>query len=249
MGNLGTQHLRQGRVEQAFLHYESALSIQREAGNRRAEGAVLNNLGVLHKEQGRTEEARRHYRSALTIQREVGDRAAEGLVLGNLGAVHKDQGRPDEARRHYESALDILREVGDRRSEGLVLGNLGDLVYANDDLPRAARFLEDAISISDEIFPAAAGAFRGTLALICARRGDFTEARELLARGEEQVRDVFAVELAKLLCKRTIIERLGGDSATAAIALAEAVSIARDLNADGDSEVGELLAEARAALG
>ena len=45
-------HQEQGRMEEARAHYEAALAIHREVGDRRAEGIVLGNLGSLHQRSG-----------------------------------------------------------------------------------------------------------------------------------------------------------------------------------------------------
>ena len=102
--------------------------------------------------------------------------------------------------------------------------------------------------IGDETWTVAGGAFRGSLALIRAQQGAFDEARALLHKGEPQVRGVWKLELGKLLCKKARVEHLADDPAAAASALAEAESIATELDASPDSEFGKLLAEARTAL-
>ena len=104
-----------------------AVAIQREVGDRLAEGIVLGNLGTLHNDQGRMEEARADYEAALAIHREVGDRVCEGVDARQPGQVCTRDRAEDEARAHYEAALAVDREVGDRRGEGIVLGDLGGL--------------------------------------------------------------------------------------------------------------------------
>ena len=61
-------------MDEARAHYDAALTVAREVGDRRREGIVLCNLGILHREQGRMDEARAHYDAALAVAREVGDR-------------------------------------------------------------------------------------------------------------------------------------------------------------------------------
>ena len=54
--------------------------------------------------------------------------------------------------------------------------------------------------------------------------------------------------MGKLLCKKTRVENLAGDPDAAASALAEAESIAIELGAGPDSELGQALTETREAL-
>ena len=110
-----------GRTDEAKAHYEQALAIHREVGNRSSEGSVLGNLGYLHGIQGRMDEARSHYEQALAIHREVGNRRFEGVMLGNLAGPHWSQGRMDEAKAQLEQGLAIAREVGDGRLDGTML--------------------------------------------------------------------------------------------------------------------------------
>jgi predicted ATPase/class 3 adenylate cyclase len=175
---LGAASFTSGRVDEARAHFQSALAIHRDVGNRHDEGDVLGNLGDLHKEQGRKDEARSHYESALAIHREVGDRRGEGRVLGNLGNLHQEQGRMDEARAHLESALAIHREVGDRRFEGSVLGNLGAVHSTQGRMNHARAHYESALAIDREVGNRRGeGRVLGNLGILERRQGRMDEAR------------------------------------------------------------------------
>ena len=66
---------------------------------------------------------------------------------------------------------------------------------------------------------------------------------------EAQLREVYPLELAKLLCKRAWVERRAGDPEVARRALAEAESIAAELDAGPNSELLRAIVEVRADLG
>ena len=248
LSNLAILHQEHGHAAEALTHYVQTLAIHREVGDRRGEGMVLGNLGLLHMSQGRLLEASTHYEQALAIHREVGNRRVEGMTLGNLGLLHRKQGGSAEALTHYEQALAISREVGNRQSEAVVLGNLGSIFHDEGDLLAAEQHLHQAIEIGDAARPPAAGVHRGTLALIRAEAGDFVQARALLQRGDAQLRGVWPHELAKMLTKRVRVEQLAGDRAAADAALAEAETLAENLEAAPDSDLGEALATARELL-
>jgi predicted ATPase len=231
LGSLAIIHREQGRSPKAQEHFHQALEIAREVGDRRNEGLTLGNLATVHQEQGRIPEALEHYHQALAIHRELGNRQVEGGILGDLATVHQEQGRIPEALEHYQQSLAIACEVGNRRAEAMTLGNLGDLLFSQGDLPSAETHLLPAITIGDKAMPLAAGAFRGSLALIRAQQGAFDEARTLLEKGEPQLRGVHLLELGKFLRKKAQVEHLAGDPAAAAAALAEAESIDVELNA------------------
>ncbi len=144
--------------------------------------------------------------------------------------------------------------------------------HTQGDVTGAETHFQQAIAICDEVWPVAAGVYRGSFALLRAQQGAFDEARSLLAGGEPQVRRANKMELGKLLCKKARVEHLAGDPAAAETALGEAESIAIELDAcpvteawvmtqelslggshlepDGrpDSELNKILAEAREAI-
>ena len=129
-----------------------------------------------------------------------------------------------------------------------MLGNLGDLLIEQGETEAAETRLTEAVAVGDKTYPAAAGVFRGSLALLRARQGAVGEARALLTRGEQQLRGVWALELGKLLCKRGEVERLAGDLDAARAARDDAASIAARIGTGPDSELGRALAALTDAL-
>jgi predicted ATPase/serine/threonine protein kinase/tetratricopeptide (TPR) repeat protein len=240
--------MRQSKTADALKAYEQALLIFREVGERRFESGLLHNLGLIHSMAGRNTKALAYYEQALVTTRESGNRRHEGLVLGNLALLHVQLGQTTEALTCYEQALAIARETGNRRTEGIVLGNLGDLRYDRGESHAADQYLQQAIEIGDEVFPADAACFRSTLALVRAENGAIDEARTLLEKGDSQLRGIEPIELAKLLCKRARVEHLAGETTAASAALAEAETIAAEVEAGADSELGQELTKARTAL-
>ncbi len=147
---LGRVERLSGRMDDARTDWEQALTLAREAGERRIEGIVIGSLGILHVEQGRMEEALAHFESAQAIHREVGDRRWEGVFTEYLGSLHTAQGRMESGRSHFEAALAIHREVGDRRFEGIALGNLAILDREQGRLDEATHHNEMALAIHRE---------------------------------------------------------------------------------------------------
>jgi tetratricopeptide (TPR) repeat protein len=248
LGDLGFLCQQQGRVSETLAHYGQALAISREVGDRRNEGMTLGSLAMLHRQQGHVQEAQEHYLGTLSIERELGDRRNECMTLGALANLYGQQGRIQEALAHFHQSLAIHREVGNRQGEGLTLGNLGDFLFNQGDVTAAESHLLQSITICDEVWPMAAGAFRGSLALIRGHQGAFDAARSLFEKGEVQLHDVYALELGKLLCKKARVEKLDGNIAAAAAALSDAEGIVTTLNMGPNSELGEAIAKARASL-
>src|SRR5205823_1329259 len=83
--NLGRCHLMLGDYRQAIALPSQALAIDRDIGDRPAEGAALANLGRCHLRLGDYRQAIDLHTQALAIDRDIGDRQGEGTDLGNLG--------------------------------------------------------------------------------------------------------------------------------------------------------------------
>jgi serine/threonine protein kinase/tetratricopeptide (TPR) repeat protein len=151
-----------GAMAEARAHYQEALVIYREIGDRRGEGAALSGLGTLHRKQGRMEEARVQFDAALAIHREVGNQRSEGCVLASLGLFHYHQGRMEEARSCLEAALAIFVEVGDRRSAYMAYFGLGNVSLDQGRTERARACFDEALAISRDVRDR-----RGEGAIIC----------------------------------------------------------------------------------
>ena len=87
----GLVYREQDRYDRASDHYQQALAIYQEVGDRRAEGLSLGTEpGHVLREQGQHDRALVHLQQTLAIDREIGDRHSEGLTLYNLGALYHE---------------------------------------------------------------------------------------------------------------------------------------------------------------
>jgi tetratricopeptide (TPR) repeat protein len=148
---LGTIYSLLSEVRKAIEHYEQALAIAREIGDRRGECNALGNLGNASKDLGDARKAIEYYEQALAIAREIGDKRNEGVWLGNLGNAYAALGDARKAIEYYEQTLVIARANGDRRNEGVWLGNLGLAYAALGDARKAIEYYEQALVIARAI--------------------------------------------------------------------------------------------------
>ena len=147
---LGTSYAALGQTGRAIEHYQQALAIARETGDRSIESTELGNLGNSYSTLGQTGRAVEYYEQALAIARETGDRGIEGSALGSLGNDYADLGQTERAIEHYQQALAIARETGHRSSEGLWLGGLGGCYADLGQTERAAEHYQQALAIAIE---------------------------------------------------------------------------------------------------
>lgn len=251
LNSLAILHAEQGRVDEARAHFESALSISREQGDRRQEGLVLGNLGSLNMEQGRLEMGREQSEAALAIHRDTGERIEEGQTLANIALLDQAEGRVEAARRNFSAALAIARDASNRRQEGVVLGCLGALESENGQPDAARLHFEQALAIHRAVGNRRSeGVVLTQLADLLARQGRDEEARALLAQGEAHLRAVGEMlDLVGLLCLRGRLELAAGEAARAQATLAEADSVARELDLHADSTLWKEIAALRESIG
>ena len=236
LGDLGIVFMKQGDLKRAEEHYQAALAIHREIGNRLGEAAGLGNLGLVYEQQGDLDRAEEHHQASLTVDREIGNRLGEAYSLGNLGIVFTQQGDLDRAEEYHQAALAIHREIGSRLGEASVLGNLG-LVYAEQgDLGRAEEHHKSSLTIDREIGNRLGEALDlHNLGNVYYRQGD-------LERAEEQYHAALAIdrEIGHRLGEADTLGNLGfvaanrDERAEACRLLKEAAAIYADIGAGGE---------------
>lgn len=126
---LGAVRWRLSDYVAANAHYQAALGLDRELGDRRGEGWSLNGLGLIAENQGHFGRAIDLYEEALVLVKDMGDLWGESIVLGNLGYIYARVGDVVRAREYYRQDLSICRSLGDRRGESWTQGYLGLLAH------------------------------------------------------------------------------------------------------------------------
>ena len=247
LGNLGIAYQSMGQYEPAIEAYTQALKIYNDIGNKRHRGNIIGNLGILYAEQGDYARAIPILEEALDISREVEEKRFQGVHLANLGLVYQNLNQTQRAHDYFTQALGIALEIGSKLHEGIYLGNLGDTLHKLGRLDEAEANYRKAISISDQTFPIAAGAFRGALARLLAQQDKLDETLALLEKGESQVKS-HDVEYVKFLSMKGQARHCAGDVQGAKDSLEEARKIVAQLDVHKDSEARKGIRELEAVL-
>ena len=199
--------LRRGRLAEARGHYQRAIEIRREVGDREGTANLLSNLGVIHDRQGELEEALRYYRRSAEVHRAIGSRRGLALVLNNIGVANLARGDVGSAVEVFEEALSIRREIGAPDRVASVLVNLGEAYMDAGRRDDAECVLDEALNLllgaEDAVELARLFVARATL---MRQRGDLEQAQRELERGflEENpdplARGELHLGMAELLC-------------------------------------------------
>ena len=138
-------------------HYDTALTIAREIGDRSAECSAESLLGIYFAARGETEEAVERMETAVTIARQRGDRARECAILANIGTALRTT-RPRTSLEYQQRAHDAAAASGHAlvqanalMTSGSIHLMLGELRLAMDCLERSLRLYADLGDTHGEI--------------------------------------------------------------------------------------------------
>jgi CHAT domain-containing protein/tetratricopeptide (TPR) repeat protein len=233
LGNLGSVQMDVGAFSEAR---EGLLEMQRVAharGNARTEANATNNLGLLAIRLGDPAAAVELLGRARALYRTAGSPVGEENALGQLGTAYDALGDPQRAFAYLDSALDLAQRHGLRKEAAEDLQLTAEIYGRSGDHQRALEYLGRASRLADSL-----GA-RATQAMIArdAARAQAALGRLDLAReragaaarlhGEAGARYERALDLILL----AEVAQRAGDGPAAQRTLAEAVSIARELDA------------------
>jgi len=140
-----------GDYPAALEHYNSALVLYHELGNRSGVATVTGNIGVVSDSTGDYPAALEHFNSALVLFHELGNRSGVASVTGNIGIVYNDTGDYPAALEHYNSALALHNELGNRSGVASVTGNIGIVYDITGDYPAALEHFNSALALHHEL--------------------------------------------------------------------------------------------------
>ena len=178
---LGILAQHRGDYNSAEDHYQAALAICEEIGDRANIGVVYHQLGVLAYLRGDYDSAERRYQASLAIKEEMGDRGANiAGTYHQLGMLAQDRGDYDTAEQHYQASLAINEEIGDQGANiASSYGQLGNLAYLRGDHDSAEQRSQAALAIFEKIGDRAniANVYH-QLGMLTQDRGDYDSAEQ-----------------------------------------------------------------------
>jgi tetratricopeptide (TPR) repeat protein len=134
----------EGDFEAASLRAEEAVSIGREAQDKRLIGRAVATLGFVRVSQGNSAAARPLFEESHTLSKDQGDVWSEAFTLYYLGSLAYLSSDPAAARAYYEESLRLFQEQRDVLDAALVLSALVVLVAAQGE-QELARLLDQQL--------------------------------------------------------------------------------------------------------
>ncbi|MFF2845642.1 ATP-binding protein [Streptomyces sp. NPDC058001] len=147
---LGMAGRQSHRLTEAADHYQAALQIHQQTGNRHSEAWVLNLLGTVFLDGHHVHQAYAHLKQSADLRRDIG--SAELIApIANLCAVSLQLGQLNEATELGRTARGMYRDAGDRNGEANVLGELSQVHLELGQLDVAAALAEESLTIALEL--------------------------------------------------------------------------------------------------
>jgi tetratricopeptide (TPR) repeat protein len=129
-------------------HFQAALALYRQDGDRGGEAKTLNNLARIHLNQGYHRDALRSYQHALEIFTEIHAEHDVNLAHQNIAYVHYYKGNHDLAISLYLKVLAAYRKAGDLPGELAVLNSIGETLTATEEFAESLGYYQRAEALS-----------------------------------------------------------------------------------------------------
>jgi predicted ATPase len=156
----------EGDLEAASSHAEEALSIVREAGEKRLTAYVEAVLGLVRMSQRNIEAARPLFEESYILFKELGYVWGEAFTLYNLGVAAYRSGDPAAARTHLEESLRLFQEQREVLWASLVLSSLQGMVSTQGNEEMARSLYQQSLPLMQQ------ARNRGALGLFLINIGD-----------------------------------------------------------------------------
>lgn len=128
-----------GQYEDAIVHLESALKVNRQVGNAHYVGNNLTSLGLTYLAMGNLDEAERYLNESLEVKRQLGFKTGYGNSQNGLAYVAIRRGELSEALEMIQGALRVQHEIANRHNSPETLRRAALLAAAAESPELAAR--------------------------------------------------------------------------------------------------------------
>lgn len=145
------EQLRQQKTsassQAAASHYEAALNLYRQAGDKRGEAYTLFVFGKLLIAANDRPRAVTLYQQALPLMQQLGEHSAENNLWYSLGTLSNSLGQIQQALTYLNESLTRARARDDRQCEAQTLYSLGVVQAARGTREQATESLQQARNI------------------------------------------------------------------------------------------------------
>lgn len=171
----GAQSFRQGAIEDAALHWETAAGLYELGGDRSRMCEALIRASQACQLNGQYKKALRYLEKALAAASESNDLRQTAAAVGSLGNVYLGLGELEKAASYLNEGLELAGKAGAPDITAVILNNLGNLHVAAGRYDEArsayAKSEQEARRAGDLSLAASASVNAATAALYGGRYG------------------------------------------------------------------------------
>ncbi|MET8760880.1 BTAD domain-containing putative transcriptional regulator [Lentzea sp. NPDC004782] len=195
---LGMVLAERGSSAAAMDHFERALKLSRQVGDRQAEIAQLISIGGIHVVEERLEDARSVYLAADALTTSSSPVAVRASIASNLGVILRDLGRLDDALEQFGRARELATQHTSAAPRLLASYGIGITLHRQGRHREAMSEFDHILqgSVAEQFPPGEALALHG---LSSARRG-LGDLAGALACGRDALARARKLELRELEC-------------------------------------------------
>jgi predicted ATPase len=141
LGNLGSISFQQGDYDSARSHWEAALAIYQEMGDKANTAFILGELGSIAILHGNYEHSAALYEESLVIRRAMGDEFSISSLLPHLGHILLQEGNKERASALFIEGLILNKKFEHRTDISVCLAGLAALAILDQQHRSAAKLL------------------------------------------------------------------------------------------------------------
>jgi serine/threonine protein kinase/tetratricopeptide (TPR) repeat protein len=193
----GSAHLNLGDFERARECFDEARELGRERDDGYELALSLLGLGRVAQARGDFETARALLEEAAELLVKYDDEQGLARCYNALGDIARQTRELSEAQRFAELARELFDGAGNQVGVADCLSDLSELSHLQGEVDRAEQLCASAIHLYETAGSLQSMRVRLNLAFILLHRGDFDEARSVLARSRDHFeREAQLAELA-----------------------------------------------------
>ncbi|XP_019646323.1 PREDICTED: tetratricopeptide repeat protein 28-like [Branchiostoma belcheri] len=149
--NIAVSYKALGKLDLVRSHYQSAMTIAMETGNKTEQMDIYCQLGDLHREQlHEPQESHKYYTEMLAIARDLGRKGKERQAYNRLGLACGDMQDYEAALEWHQKNLKMSQECGDKTGQITVHQNIAGFYRALGKLDLANSHYQSAMTIAME---------------------------------------------------------------------------------------------------
>lgn len=145
---LGTVMYEMKLYYRAMEHYEQALLLSYDNGDRENEARSHYLLGLTYNELADYPSAIRKFKNSRGVYHELGLRGQKALTLASIGLVYKNRSEYSKAISYCERAHALQKLVGDREGQRVSLSNLATIYDELGQYEKAIEYHQEQLQLS-----------------------------------------------------------------------------------------------------